>query len=115
MCGAADDDGSVQARAALKDLVFEGRGEGNGWRVWFDSAGCCVCFVLGARGDQGDCGDQAEGELQLHYCLPNCSLRGGHERKNTAERGYCDAETCEICHFRVFNLRKSIAISENNS
>jgi hypothetical protein len=75
----------------------------------------CVCFVLSARGDQGDCGDQAEGELQLHFCLPDGSLRDGHERKNTAECGHCDAETGEIGLFLVFNPRKLLAISEKCS
>ena len=37
-CAAAEDDGPVKARAALKDLVFEGRREGEcwcRWLVWF--------------------------------------------------------------------------------
>jgi len=50
----------MQARAALKDLVFEGRRQGEGWAVCFGGVVGFVWLVLGARGDQGDCGDQAE-------------------------------------------------------
>jgi hypothetical protein len=66
---------ALPSGAALKDLVFEGRRDGEGW------------CVLSARRNERDCGYQNEGELQLHLGSPHGSFRGGHERKDTADRG----------------------------
>ena len=85
----------MQPGAALKDLVFEGRGDGEGRGV------------LSTRGDERDCGDQDEGELRLHLASAYGSFRGGHERKDTADRGYCEAEISgnEIFSFSICEKR----------